>query len=305
MGFKNKNCYTNTSCNPTINNCNPTNYSCNYPNVSCSNLSGPIYTHIKDFNDVLNLAQSGINNNNSVLGINRNLKPDVPTEELDISFYTSNVSVYINGSAGSTLVSSFMTNIQNTTINGSIFIPYGSPNNFLGEELPLYRVNNGFGSEGLTTTGSVLVRTKDDYSFNNIFRIMVVAVDTLTVATCNDTEDVSIMRSKNSIVRTYYADYCCDDINTNYVPTSSTNPSVPIVSNPISSFIFYLSPQLATNVPATLKYKVATMKRSFFNYGQNQIDIPFATENMDSFLNRLILSDQNLNMSIANQAVNW
>lgn len=304
MGFK-KNCYTNTNCNPTVNSCNPTNYFCNYPNLSCTNVNGPIYTHILDFNNVLNLSQSGINGNGSVLSLNRNLKPDVPTEEQDISFYTSNVNIYINGTPGSTMVSSFITNIQNTTFDGSIAIPYGSPNNFLGTELPIYRVNNGSGSEGLTTSGAVLVRTKENYSFNNIFRIMVVTVDTLTVATCNDTEDVSVCRSKNSIVKTYYADYCCDDINTEYRPTSSTTPPVEIVSNPVSSFILLLSQQLASTVPTNLKYKVATIKRSYYNYGQNQTDVPTINENMDSYLNRLINSDLNLNLSISNQAVNW
>jgi hypothetical protein len=270
-------------CQPV--NCNPQSYYCTYPNNSlCSNISSNIFINIIDFSNE-------INGNHEIINYEKNVLPAgiPPIATTSFNFKTSSVGIYVNGCPGSTL-DSFFINYNNYFMNNMTPIPYGNPNNFLGNSLPYY----SWGGTGLTNSGGVIVMSNNQYILNNTFRVIVNAVNTTTNVTITDGDTVITENYKDTIVRTYYADFYCNEIQNGF--------NVSFNSSPISTLILRLN---ETTPPPNLIYKTAILKNLFYSFGTNQSNTPTGTETSQQYLTKLINKDNDLNLQVALDAIKW
>jgi hypothetical protein len=136
--------------------------------------------------------------------------------------------------------------------------------------------------------------SNNQYNLNNTFRVIVNTVNTTTNLAINSSDQVIQENYKDTIVRTYYADYFCNEIQNGY-PVS--------FGSPISTFILRLN---ETSPPSTgYIYKTANQKNSFYNFGTNQSNVPTGTETYQQYLTKLINKDNDLNLQIALDAIKW
>jgi len=271
-------------CAPT--NCNPQSYYCTDPNNSlCSNITGNIYITITDFSNE-------INGNHQIINSEKNILPTglPPGTTTNYNIYTSSVGIYVNGCPGST-VDSFFINYKNYTINPGYMssIPYGNPNNFLGDSLPYY----SWGGTGLTNSGGIIVMSYNPYQLNNTFRVIVNTVNTTTNVAINSSNNVVTENYKDTIVRTYYADFYCNELQNGY----------PSNIGPISTLILRLND--TSPAPTPYIFKTAIQKNSFYSFGTNQSNVPTGSETSQQYLTKLINKDNDLNLQIALDAIKW
>jgi len=269
-------------------NCNPQSY-CTYPNnFLYSNIESNINITITDFSDEINGNYNIINSEKNVLPLTYESE-----KSCDYDFKTSSVGIYVNGcpSPGSTL-DSFFINYKNYFKNDMTSIPYGHPNNFLGNSLPYYSWNG----TGLTNSGSIIVMSNKQYQLNNTFRVIVNTVDTTTNIKIIDNEHEDYVKTENykkTIVRTYYADFYCNELQCGY-PTQFGN---------ISTFILRLNKLNAA--PTPYNFKTAIQKNSFYDFGENQSNVPTGNETAEQYLTKLINKDNDLNLQIGLDAIKW
>ena len=270
-------------------NCNPQSYYCTYPNNTlCTNITSNIYITITDFSTEINGAHLIIDSQKNILPTGL---PPPPGTTANYNIYTSSVGIYVNGCPGSTL-DSFFINYNNYT--SDLFtmatIPYGNPNNFLGNSLPYY----SFGGTGLTNSGGIIVRSNNIYQLNNTFRVIINTVNTTTNVAINSGDTVLTENYKDTIVRTYYADFYCNELQNGY-PSNIGN---------ISTLILRLS-NLNPAPPTPYIYKTAILKNSFYSFGTNQSNVPTGSETSQQYLTKLINKDNDLNLQIALDAIKW